>query len=183
MAVTAAQQKMLAATARRANRRLERATPGQRAYLEKQIKGYHTRTRESGARVFQQGKAGSETEFRARMRELRRFLGEDEKKAVTSTRRGWESIKKQQVASAGETLRGQGYTLTDDELAVILEEIGGGTNKFAALYTALANVEIAKAETGNIEMDRDRIIEAMNERRSAQERTQMLLQMREQAKK
>ena len=80
MAVTSVQQKMLAATARRANRRLERATPGQRAYLEKQIKGYHTRTRESGARVFQQGKAGSETEYRARMRELRRFLGEDEKK-------------------------------------------------------------------------------------------------------
>lgn len=182
MAVTAAQQKMLAATARRANRRLERATEGQRAYLEKQIKGYHTRTRESGARVFQQGKAASETEFRARMRELRRFLGEDEKRAVTSTRAGWESIKKQQVASAGETLRGQGYTITDNELAVILEEIDG-KNKFAEMYSALANVEIAKAEQGNIEMNRDALIGAMNERRSAQERVQMLLQIRQQAKK
>jgi hypothetical protein len=188
MPVTAQQQKLLAATARRANRRLERATEGQREYLEYQIRKYHTRTREGGARVFQQGKAGSEAEFKARMRELRLFLGEErdpetgEPIVKTSTRKGWESLKSQQVAAAGETLRGEknGYTITDAELAALLEEVGHGKkeDKFAKMYAALGNVEAARQAAGR-ELTEAEVLAAINSRETEMNVVKTLLEQRE----
>lgn len=170
--VSAAQQKQLAAIARRANRRLERATQGQRAYLEKQIAKYHVRQRPGGATVFQQGKAKSTAEYRARMRELEAFL-----KAETSRRKGWDAMKAAQVSAAGETIRQGGYDITDQELTGILEEIGEGHSS-AEFYKALANVEISKRQNDSENLSRDEIRNAINERRTAQERTATLLRLR-----
>lgn len=174
MAITAAQQRALSNLARAANRRLERASEGQRAYLERQISKYHTRQRSGGATVFKQGKAASESEYRARMRELERFMS-----AQTSKITGWKEVKKAQVKAAGETLRGEGYDLTDEELAAILEELDEGHSS-AAFYSALANVEISKSSAGaNWQPDKETISAAINERRSAQQRTEQLLKIRQ----
>ena len=172
MPVTAEQQKSLAKLARAANRRLERATKGQRAYLEKQIAKYHTRERAEGFYVFQQGKAGSEAEYRARMRELDTFMA-----ARTSTRKGWDLIKKEQVEAAGDTIRRGGSNITDKELALVLDEIGKGHSS-ADFYKALANVEISKRTDDSWTPSRENIRESINERRTAQERTALLLQLR-----
>lgn len=188
MPVSAAQQKMLAATARRANRRLDRASEGQREYLEYQIRKYHTRTRESGARVFQQGKAATEAEYKARMRELRLFLGEErdpetgEPIVKTSRRRDWEALKQQQVEAAGKTLRNEknGYTLTDAELATLLEEVGHGKqeDKFAKMYAALGNVEAARRAAGR-ELTEAEVLAAIDSRETAMNTVKTLLEQRE----
>ena len=198
MAISAAEQKTLANLARAANRRLERASEGQRSYLEAQIAKYHTRIRQkTGARVFQQGKAKSNAEYRARMRELQTFM-----QAKTSTIEGWKKIKAKQVEAAGETIRAGGSNLTDEELAGILRELEKGHSS-AEFYKALANVEISKREA---EAEKERLIkraeeagvklsdkqidmlgwhateeeitDAMNARRTAQQRTQLLLDLR-----
>lgn len=180
MAVTSAQQKELAKLARAANRRLERATEGQRSYLEYQIRKYHTREREGGERVFMQGKASTTAEYNARMRELRRFMGYDEKKVRSSYRKGWESMKSEQVAKAGETLRGVKVDITDEELALILEELDA-KNKDATLYDALVNVELAKEEAGDMwEPSADAIQAALADKRDDQEKAERLLRLREQ---
>lgn len=180
MPLTKAQQAELAKLARAANRRLERATEGQRSYLEYQIRKYHTRTREGGAVVFQQGKASTTAEYRARMRELNRFMGYDEKEVRSSYRKGWESMKTEQVAKAGETLRSKGRDITDEELAQVLKELDA-KNKDATLYSALTHVELAKAEAGDAwEPSADAIRDALADKRSAQDQAERLLRLREQ---
>lgn len=175
MAITKEMQKELAGLARAANRRIERADPGQRDALMNQIKGYHVRERSSGLTVFEQGKAKSEAEYRARMKELKMFM-----KAKTTTRTGWKEIKSKAVKEAGKTIRAEGSDLTDEELNNILQEIDKGHSS-AEFYKALANVEIAKGKAGDKwEPDPEAIRKAVNTRRSAQKRTEMLLKIREQ---
>ena len=177
MAVTAEQQKQLATLARRANRRIERASKGQQKALEYYTRKYHTRQREGGTYVFKQGKAKSESEYYARMRELQRFLN-----APSTTRAGWEQIKKENVKKAGKTIRGDGYTISDRELAMILEELPPKAGS-AEFYAALANVEIAKQEREQQEIASSEDIKAAIEsRRSDQQRTEALLQLRKRAK-
>lgn len=153
MAITKEMQAQLAKLARRANRRLERATEGQRASLEHYISKYHTRETEKGSR-FQQGKAKTEAEYRQRTAELLAFL-----QGETTTRKGWERVKKEGVQKAGQTLGKMGYELTDSELAVILEELPQGADS-AAFYRALENVEAAKASKGQ-QLDRKSIAQAI----------------------
>ena len=180
MALTAEMQRELAARARAANRRIERATEGQRAALEHYTRQYHTRQRDNGMRVFQQGKARTEAEWKARMRELDLFMGTAEDPTI-SKRSEWERVKKQNVEKAGETLREEGSDITDDELAMILEETEGGST--ADFYKALANVEIAKATADEWQPTKENVREAVNARRSAQERATQLIKARAEAKK
>lgn len=160
--------------ARAANRRLERATSGQRSYLQSKISKYHIRERKPGVTVFSQAKPKTMAEYHSRMNELKAFMG-----AATSTRKGWEAVKRAQVSAAGKTLRAEGSNITDEELAIVLEEIGGGHSS-AEFYKALANVEISKREHPDywVNADRDKILEAINERRSAQERAKLLIKLR-----
>lgn len=176
--VTAQQQKELAAVARRANRRIERASEGQREALNYFMRNYHTRTREDGTLVFKQGKAGSEAEYYSRMKELEAFLS-----AESTTKKGWNRLKQQNVARAGKTIRKQGFNLTDKELKVILQELPAKSSK-AAFYKALENVEIYKGSRKNRtkEPTPGEIKKAMKSRRSDQQRTEALLKLRGQAK-
>lgn len=148
MAITDQMQRELAKLARAANRRLERASKGQRSALDYYLKNYHTRAGARGT-VFQQGKAATEAEYKARMAELRAFMG-----GKTSTRTGWEKLKAENIRQGAETLRSERkYDLTDEEFAAIIEETGGkkelGKVEF---YRVLNNVqakhneERAKAE-------------------------------------
>ncbi len=151
MALSKETQAELKLLGRRANRRLERATEGQRKALEYIIRGYHT-IGEKGSLRFSQGKAKTEAEARARLRELRSFLEGDpearEGELPISTRAGWEAAKSLAVKNANETLKYKYrnikgiYNITDDELATILEETGG--EKSMAFYSSLENVIIKK---------------------------------------
>lgn len=203
MALTQAMIKDFVNLARAANRRIERATPGQQAYLQQKIAKYHIRARitpERAINVFSQAKPKTEAEYRTRLKELEKFMG-----AVTTKRTGWEAVKRAQVSGAGKTLRAQGSNLTDEELATILQEIDEGHSS-AEFYKALANVEIAKREAEQkLEADKAAaraqgmsekeikkkfkyadywtpsasvIYQAINERRSAQERVEHLINLR-----
>lgn len=80
--ITKEMQRKLANEARKANRRLERASEGQRRALEYYTKGYHTFETAKGDR-FSQAKAKTADEYRQRMKELEDFM-----KGETSTRKG-----------------------------------------------------------------------------------------------
>lgn len=173
-------QRELASLARAANRRIERATPGQRQALEHYLKGYHTRERDNGMRVFQQGKAKSISEYKQRMKELRKFMGTEEEPTI-SRRSEWEKVKKAAVEKAGETIRKkQGYNITDDELSNILQEAHLADS--TEFYKALANVEISKNEAGDFwNATRNEIAKALESRRTAQERAEALIRSRKKA--
>ena len=176
MALTQEMQRELAARARAANRRLERATEGQRKALEHYTRQYHTRQRDNGMIVFQQGKAKTEAEYKARMRELELFMGTAERPTI-SARKEWERVKRENVKAAGETLRDEGSSITDEELATLLEELDEGST--AEFYKALANVEIAKEKAGSgWSATPEAIRSAMAARRSAQERAVALIKAR-----
>lgn len=191
MALTEKMQKELAGLARAANRRIERATEGQRNALEYYLRGYHTRKRDNGMIVFQQGKAKTEREYKARMKELKRFMeGDPEEKdegyKPISTRAGWEKLKKENVSKAAETLRNAGNDITDEELEMILiegadEDIGGSD---PVMLAAVQNVQIAKAEAGESwTPSPEAIRKAIEERRSDQERVEQLIKTRKAAER
>jgi len=161
ISVTPEMQKELANLARAANRRLERATSGQRGALDYYLRGYHTREGAHGT-VFQQGKAKTEREYRARMEELRRFMAGD-----TTTRRGWEALKEENIERAQETIKRQGYELSDEEFATILKETGG--HRSIQFYRALDIVQAEKNKKG--ELSADEVRAAISSRSSAYEST------------
>ena len=168
MAISAKQQQELAKLARAANRRLERATEGQRKSLEYNIKGYHIREGSRGT-VFQQGKAKTEREYRQRMAELRAFMG-----AKTSKRSGWETLKKSNMRKAQDTLSEMGYDITDKELEIVLKETGGSSKAF---YRALENVQAAK-DPDTEELTAEEVRAAIADRRTDYQATLAALKNR-----
>lgn len=186
--VTDYQNRELARLARAANRRLERASVGQKSLLDYYLRNYHTRQGAHG-RVFQQGKAKTEAEYRQRMTELENFL-----EGRSTTRTGWKEIREETVKSLGETLRAEPkgeekktvYDLTDEELSQIMKELEGKHASSANFYKALNNVQAAKdikriaegkdAFTG---LSNKEIIEAVNRRNTEQEAAAELARIRE----
>lgn len=138
MAISKEQQRELKNLARAANRRLERASEGQRASLEFNIKKYHTQKGKYGI-SFSQAAAKTEREYKQRMAELEKFM-----QAKTSTKRGWNALQESNIEKAVGTLDQMGYDITEEELAVILRELKGLKGK--DFYTVLENVEAAKYE-------------------------------------
>ena len=184
MAVSKETQAELKLLGRRANRRLERASQGQRRALEWLMRGYHT-IEDAGSLRFSQGKAKTEAEARARLAELKHFLGLDRKEDESlpiSTRAGWNEAKRKAVEGANETLqkkydkKGRKYTVTDEELATILEETGG--DKSMAFYAALENVVIKKnrkrGKNKNKPLSSEELSEAIYERKTDRERVKEL---------
>lgn len=168
---------MLRTLARRANRRLERATEGQRSALEHYMRGYHTREKD-GQLFFKAGKAQNLNEARARYREMQDFLS-----GQLSTRRGWEEIKKANIAAGAGTAREKlGYDLTDEEFAQIVKETGGESSK--AFYRAMENVTAIKYEMKAAKVEREsrewnrKITEAITERIDDQQATERLIRAR-----
>lgn len=172
--ITKEEQRLLANMARKANKRLERASEGQRRALEHYIKDYTTKETSKGT-VFSQGKAKTEAEFRKRMRELEDFLG-DEDNPTISTRREWERVKRQNVSRAGDTLEDMGFDITDDELAAVLEELPSKASR-ADYYRALENVQALKKEKG-AELTRAEIKDAIANRRTDYQATLAALKAR-----
>lgn len=134
--ITREQIKEIRTLTRRANRRIERATTGQRSALNYYV------NKATGADKFSASTKGlTQEQAAAKLRDLETFLN-----SPSSTRKGWDRIKQENVRKANETLSEEGYDLTDEELAEILEQIDTKNKK--DYYKAINLVEAAKQEAG-----------------------------------
>lgn len=188
-AVTKKQQTELVKLARAANRRLERAGQGQRASLNYNISQYTTINKTRGI-VFSQAKAKTKAEYKQRMKELKKFMA-----AKTSKKEGWKKLEKSNIEKSREKLGLMGYDVTDEELKVVLEEIGGSSKEF---YKTLENVSAKKIkkrkkaaqeakkkketppDPDTINLTKDEVIAAINERRTDYQATLEVIKAREQ---
>ena len=170
--ITKEQKEKIRTLTRRANRRIERSTGGQRTYLEWQVK------RATGQEKFSAAYKGmTERQAAAQISKLEKFLG-----AKTTTKTGWRRAKAQSIRKANENLTGQGYNLTDEELADILEQLDSDST--ADFYRAVNLVEAAKEEAGDDwDPTADNIAEIIEERASAQEALERALKAREKKSK
>lgn len=150
--VTHDEQKELKRLAKQANNRLARASAGQRSALAYYMKDkYITK---SG--FFSKSIARSESEYRARKRELEDFLS-----GKTTTKKGWKKLKEENVLKAQETLEKMGYNLTEEELTIIFEDDfiasllrENDKSIRTSIYYRIMNImQVAKDE--NINIDRD----------------------------
>ena len=120
---------------RRANRRLERASQGQRKALE-----YYIRERTGESKKFSASYAGmTKEQQQAKIDILERFLA-----GKSTTKEGWKQIKASNAAKANRALGLEGYELTDEELAEILEQVD--SDNYDEKYRAINLVQAAKYE-------------------------------------
>ena len=124
---------------RAAQRRMERASAGQRSYLEFIVE------QKTGAKKWSSAAKDMTTQqANAQIRKLKDFLN-----APTSSRKGWESTKKSNVAKANATFgsRRQGHDITDEEMAEILKQLGDPDRK--SFYHAVNKVQAMKGYMGD----------------------------------
>lgn len=154
---TKEQRDMIRTLTRRANRRMERASKGQRKYLETQVR------KMTGATSFSSASKGlTMVQAEAKIRKLQRFL-----ESETSTRKGWNRIIKESVRKANATLKRQGYNLTDEELADLLEQFDAESN--IDYYWAINLVEAAKEKDPDWKGTIDQIANALESKASYQD--------------
>ena len=163
---------------RTAQRRMERATPGQRRALEFYVK------QATGSTKWSSAASGMTTQqANARIQQLRKFLGYDEQnrqaEQVTSTRKGWESIKASNVEKANATFgrRRAGHNITDEEMAEILMQLGDPSKK--EFYHAVNKVQTMKGYMGKEwKGDKNDIAKALAQKWSAQDAYKRALDIR-----
>ena len=156
--ITPEQIKDIRTLTRRANRRIERATPGQRRMLEKYINRY---TGVKAGKFSSSYKGLTYAQAQKKLEDLKRFLA-----AESSTRKGWDKIKREQIRKANEKLKQMDYDLTDEELTDVLEQLEEGNR--SDFYRAVNLVSAAKDNKGGT-LSEEEIEEALNQKRSAQE--------------
>lgn len=149
--ITQQQKAEIRSLTRIANRRIERATEGQRNYLESVVR----KMTGTGASKWSSAYKGlTERQAAAKIRKLRQFLYEEDETGATinkrsTTRSGWEAMKESVLSKTGDTWRNKkGYDITDEELAIILEqEDVKSTQDF---YRAVNLVQAQKFKRGQI---------------------------------
>ena len=150
--ITQEQKNEIRKLTRIANRRIERATEGQRNYLESVVR----RTTGTGANRFSSAYKGlTERQATAKIRQLRQFLYEEDPETgelinkISTTRSGWDEMKARILAKTGKTWRNvKGYHITDEELAIILEQEDIKDTK--DFYRAVNLVEAQKFKYGKV---------------------------------
>ena len=174
MQITSQQAVEIKKLTRRANRRIERAPEGQRRYLESVVRRMTGATLNKKTGKYEGGlnKWSAKTkgltfeEAAAQLKKLDKFLGQK-----SSTRRGWDEIKAELVRKANETLTQNdyfgkdkgGYTLTDDELADIMEIVDMESKE--EFYRAINLVQAEKEKLGdNTEFNADRLAEIIEQK-------------------
>ena len=168
--ITAAQRADIKKLTKTANERLRSATAGQRSYLEYQV------NKATGAKKFSgRTKGMSYVEAKHQLEKLQRFLD-----AKTSTKTGWKALKKQQLQAANKRWKSWGYNLTDNELALILQQVD--TKDKTAYYQAVDKVQAAKFMGGGYELDDNAIAAAIDEKISEQQAAQGLIKARGKSK-
>ena len=167
--MTKAQQEEIKLLTRRANRRLERAPQGQRKALEYYVQ------KATGATKFSAASKGFTYEqAELKLKTLRKFL-----EARSTTRKGWDAVKRENVRKANETLSEQGYDLTDEELAEILTQIDSSNR--SELYRAVNLVQAAKQEAEEEDLwegSSKQIAETIGTKATAQEALKKAIQAR-----
>lgn len=165
--ITKEQKQQIRLLTRRANRRIERATEGQRSALEYYV------NKATGADKFSAATKGLTAEqAAAKIRDIERFLASE-----SSTRKGWDKIKNENVRKANETLKQQGYDLSNEELAEILEQVDTSSKK--DFYKAINLVEAKKITEGEgWEGSPDEITAAITEKFTYQQALTKALQAR-----
>lgn len=128
--VTKDQTALIRRLTRRANRRIERAKGGQKTYLESIV---------SGGKFSAATKGMTQQQAAAQIRKLEKFLSR-----MSTTRVGWDWIRKEIVHKAAQTLSRQGYTITDEELAEILIQVDASDK---TEYYRVINIVEAKKRT------------------------------------
>lgn len=164
---------------RAAQRRMERATPGQRRALEFYVEQATGEKKWSSA-----AKDMTTQQANARIQQLRKFLGYDAMnrpvEQVTSSRRGWEAIKTSNVAKANATFarRRAGHNITDEEMAEILIQLGDPSKK--EFYHAVNKVQAMKGYMGKKwKGDSGDIARALEQKWSAQTAYKRALEIRQ----
>lgn len=163
--ITRAQIQEIRTLTRRANRRIERATGGQKRALQHYA---------GGVKFSAATKGLSSQQGQAQIEKLKRFLD-----SPATTIKGWRRIKRENVRKANETLQNMGYDLMDEELADILEQLED--NSRTNFYRAVNLVEAAKQEAGeDWEGSEEQIQEAIMEKATAQQALEEALNARKQ---
>lgn len=165
--MTKQQQSEIKLLTRRANRRIERASAGQRKAMEFYI----------GAEKFSAASKGfSYEQAQAQIEKLNKFLS-----GKSTTKTGWREVKQANVAKANKTLGKMGLDLTDEELAEILIQVD--TSNTQEFYRAVNLVQAAKDEA---EMEGDiwsgseeQIADAIASKMEASEALEAALKSRE----
>lgn len=160
--VTKDQTALIRRLTRRANRRIERAKGGQKAYLESIV---------SGGKFSAATKGMSQQQAAAQIRKLEKFLNR-----MSTTRVGWDWIRKEIVHKAAQTLSKQGYSITDDELAEILMQIDASDK--TEYYRVINIVEAKKNEDPGWKGTAANIQAAIEEKISAQQALDRMLASR-----
>lgn len=155
MDITKGQIQEIKRLVRAANRRLERATGGQEAYIKSYIRKLTGDSEKFSAAY--KGLTGAQAAKKIEM--LKKFM----EKETTTTKTGWKKFKKESIRKANKSLTGQGYDLTDEELSEILEQIEAGSNE--EFYRAVNLVTVEKIKSGeNWEVSSDKIAEVLNQK-------------------
>lgn len=120
--ITEQQKSAIRSLTRTANRRIERASEGQRRAIE-----HYNRGDLNDKGFFSSSYKGlSYAEAGRKIKALEQFLG-----AESTTRRGWESIKSQQIEKTTQTWQQRGYDLTEEEIEAILKAIDKSEDELA----------------------------------------------------
>ena len=165
--MTKEQQSEIKLLTRRANRRIERASAGQRKAMEYYI----------GSDKFSAASKGfSYEQAQAQIEKLNKFLA-----GRSTTKTGWKEVKQANVSKANKTLGKMGYDLTDEELAEILIQIDSSNTE--SFYRSINLVQAAKYEA-ELEGDiwkgtSDQISEAIAQKMEASEALEAALRGRE----
>lgn len=160
MDITKGQIQEIKRLVRAANRRLERATGGQEAYIKSYIRKLTGGSEKFSAAY--KGLTGAQAAKKIEM--LKKFM----EKETTTTKTGWKKLKKESIRKANKSLTGQGYDLTDEELSEILEQIEAGSNE--EFYRAVNLVTAEKIKSGeNWEASSDKIAEVLNQKMDFQD--------------
>ena len=119
MDITKGQIKEIQMLVRAANRRLERAVGGQKDYIKSQIKVL------TGSEKFSAKYKGlTSTQAQKKIEMLNKFM----ENKITK-KKAWPAFKADAIRKSNIGITAQGYNLTDEELADILDQIEEGINE------------------------------------------------------
>ena len=165
--LTKQQQAEIKLLTRRANRRIERASEGQRKAMKHYI---------GGEKFSAASKGFSYEQAQAQIEKLNKFLS-----GKSTTKAGWKEVKKANVAKANKKLGKMGLDLTDEELAEILIQVD--TSNTQEYYRAVNLVQAAKDEaemSGDLwSGSEEQIADAIAQKMEASEALEAALKSRE----
>ncbi len=159
---------------RAANRRLERASEGQRSALEYFMQKDIQASKWSSAFAKMRPQ-----ELKSYEEKLRKFMGTKEEPTISRIKR-WTEVKSESVRKANETFarKRAGHNITDQEMAEILKQLGNPDK--ATFYMAVNKVQAMKGYNSKWTGSKKDIANAIAQKWSAQASYKRALDVRKQ---